>query len=131
MSTNNRRIAMYACENDRYCETRETFATVEDFLQMCRACFGEEPRLVERYEDGAKCWRDEHDEIALVEWPTTEIIEELRREAGVHGDPEMARICDAALAGNDEARRRCVEVIVEASWGVSDWRSNARNAGAP
>lgn len=105
---------MYACENDRYCETRETFATVEDFLQMCRACFGEEPRLV-IHGHSPLSWRDEHGGIALVEWPTTENIEELRREAGVHGDPEMARICDAALAGNDEARRRCVEVIVEAA----------------
>lgn len=42
---------MYTCTNDRYCSTLDTFDTVEDFVAMCRACFGEAPALRARNGD--------------------------------------------------------------------------------
>lgn len=36
---------MYECTNDRYCATTEMFESVEEFADMCRACFGEAPAL--------------------------------------------------------------------------------------
>jgi hypothetical protein len=35
----------------------------------------------------------------------------LKREAAMAGDREMAAICDRALGGSAQARRRCIEVI--------------------
>jgi hypothetical protein len=36
---------MYVCENDRYCPAADTFETVEEFLDMCRDCFGTAPKV--------------------------------------------------------------------------------------
>lgn len=46
---------------------------------------------------------------------TDEQIEALRYEAGIAGDAEQVRICRAALAGDEDARRECAEVIAEAA----------------
>ena len=40
------------CTNDRYCPTADTFASVEEFLTMCRDCFGEAPTLTSRIGNG-------------------------------------------------------------------------------
>lgn len=38
-------LPAYACTSDRYCATPDTFDTVDEFVAMCRACFGEAPDL--------------------------------------------------------------------------------------
>jgi len=35
----------YTCTSDLYCATPDTFDTVDEFVAMCRACFGEAPNL--------------------------------------------------------------------------------------
>lgn len=45
---------------------------------------------------------------------TDQQIEALGTEAGAAGDLEMARTCERALDGDDDARRACVTVIREA-----------------
>ena len=45
---------------------------------------------------------------------TDEQIEALRNEAGEAGDLAMIEICDHALAGDDDARATCAEVIADA-----------------
>ena len=47
---------MYECINDQYCPTRDSFASVEEFLDMCASVFGRAPVLTARncgdhYED--------------------------------------------------------------------------------
>lgn len=42
---------------------------------------------------------------------TDDQIQQLRNEAATFGDDEQARICDAAMRGNDEARAQCAEAI--------------------
>lgn len=44
----------------------------------------------------------------------------LRQEAGVHGDTETVRDCDAALAGDTEARMRCAQIIFRARAEMSE-----------
>lgn len=59
---------MLICENDRYCGERTEFESVEEFLIMCSECFGETPNLRLGHDrDGTEVYRDEHDEVALVE----------------------------------------------------------------
>ena len=60
---------------------------------------------------------------------TKENIAALRAEALAFGDAEMARICDAALAGDDEAWECCAEAIVNARDG-DDTEHSAMEAGA-
>ena len=55
----------YTCTNDRYTQTAETFATVEEFLSMCSACHGERPELTHQPLNGV--WVDERGETVLVE----------------------------------------------------------------
>lgn len=45
---------------------------------------------------------------------TTEQIEQLRTEAQQAGDSSQEVLCDAALAGDPEARQECARVIAEA-----------------
>lgn len=47
---------MYECTSDKYCPTRDTFTSVEEFLDMCSVVFGRAPVLTARncgdhYED--------------------------------------------------------------------------------
>ena len=37
---------MYICTNDRYCNSNETFESVEDFRAMCEQVFGSAPVLL-------------------------------------------------------------------------------------
>lgn len=46
---------------------------------------------------------------------TDKDIEQLRDEAGEHGDDEMVAICDLALAGDSAARIECERVIAAAA----------------
>lgn len=41
-------------------------------------------------------------------------IRGLRAEAGAHGDDEQVSECDAALAGDEEAREECASVVLAA-----------------
>lgn len=45
---------------------------------------------------------------------TTEQIEALRIEAGAHGDTKQVELCDAALAGDADARAKCAKAIANA-----------------
>ena len=55
---------MFKCINDLYDADSSThYDSVEDFLHMCHAAFGEAPRLVE-FHDG---WRNEYGNAVLVE----------------------------------------------------------------
>jgi hypothetical protein len=49
-----------------------------------------------------------------IETITNEQIETLRAEAGQAGDLDQVAVCDAALAGDESARRKCVRVISDA-----------------
>jgi hypothetical protein len=39
---------MFICTNDRYTPTEDSFNSVDAFMDMCRACFGEAPELTAR-----------------------------------------------------------------------------------
>lgn len=45
---------------------------------------------------------------------TTDRIAALRSDAGQSGDPEMALICDQALAGDADAMIKCERIIADA-----------------
>ena len=49
--------------------------------------------------------------MTTIETITVEQIQQLRLEAGEHGDALMTRICDEALSGKAWAREECVNVI--------------------
>lgn len=49
-----------------------------------------------------------------IETITDDQITALRDEAGVAGDLEQVALCEQALAGDDEARLECVQVIRDA-----------------
>jgi hypothetical protein len=51
---------------------------------------------------------------------TDEQIEELRTEAGQAGDDRMVITCESALAGDDNARSLCCDVI-------NDWNCRKRS----
>ena len=51
----------YVCENDRYCHYRDTFASVQEFQDMCRQVFGQSASLTRRGSD----YIDEHGEVVL------------------------------------------------------------------
>ena len=46
---------------------------------------------------------------------TREQIEQLRIEAGAHGDDAQAEMCQAALDGDEAAWKRCERVIADAA----------------
>lgn len=46
---------------------------------------------------------------------TTEQIDALRTEAAAAGDPAMVAICDAALAGDFDARLKCEDAVSSAA----------------
>ena len=52
---------MYSCTNGAYTPVSELYASVAEFLAMCRACFGEEPNL---HADGLD-YRDDSGAIVL------------------------------------------------------------------
>ena len=37
----------YTCTNDRYCPDAATFDSIEEFQEMCLACFGERAQLTD------------------------------------------------------------------------------------
>jgi len=37
----------YICTNDAYCPTADEFSSVEEFIDMCRDCFGSAPSLLD------------------------------------------------------------------------------------
>jgi hypothetical protein len=50
------------CVSDSYTPTRDRFASVEEFLEMCRIYFGQAPALTAQ-DDG---WHDQTGELVLV-----------------------------------------------------------------
>ena len=55
------------CTNDRYCPTADTFGSVEEFLAMCRDCFGDAPTLTGRTgPDGSVAYTDHTGAVVLV-----------------------------------------------------------------
>jgi len=54
------------------------------------------------------------------------MIEQLRDEAGAHGDLEQVKICERALAGSKRARRECLKVINAARAMVPWWKIVSR-----
>lgn len=51
----------YICNNETYCQSPDSFESVEDFRQMCRAAFGEEPNI----HQVGELWYDEDDNLVL------------------------------------------------------------------
>ena len=45
---------------------------------------------------------------------TDEQIDDLRTEAGAHGDMKQVQICEGALKGDEDDRAECARVIAEA-----------------
>ena len=60
------------------------------------------------------------DAIAVAHELSDSDYEELRQEAGVHGDTATVRDCDAALAGDAESRARCAQIIFQARAEMSE-----------
>ncbi len=63
--------------------------------------------------------------MTTIETITDEQIEQLRTDAGEHGDLSMVEVCDSALGRHDEseiyrARQRVVAVINEAEAQAQD-----------
>lgn len=89
---------------------------------------------VERGEDEAGVWTRKADALAAVEDRMTEIlvrrrarekenemktitdtqIEQLKTEAGAHGDLDQVSMCERALEGDEAARAECAEVVAAA-----------------
>ena len=70
-------------------------------------------------------WRElldqiDFDAIAVAHELSDSDYEELRQEAGVHGDTATVRDCDAALAGDAESRARCAQIIFQARAEMSE-----------
>jgi hypothetical protein len=59
--------ASWRCTNDGYCPTDDTFATVEEFLDMCRAAFGAAPELTQIYTRSGTVYADTDGTIVLRE----------------------------------------------------------------
>jgi hypothetical protein len=57
----------WRCTNDRYCPAGDTFATVGEFLDMCRAAFGAAPELTQTQTHHGLVLHDERGDIVLRE----------------------------------------------------------------